>query len=128
MDNFFRIIVEENEAGDGVDVRVQVSKSMTSEKMARMAQLVNRKFIDKLVAQALINLINKEADEFLCNKLVNRRGSVDDIRASLKVTVFSSIELKLALDDELKNQNRSSVVQLLEAAIKRKMREEVKNG
>lgn len=54
--------------------------------------------------------------------LLNNRGNVQDIRNSIDSGwgSISEWDLKLALKDEQKNRNRSSVIKLLEVAIRKK--------
>lgn len=51
---------------------------------------------------------------------VNRSGSVQDIRNSLQfIDYYTEDDLNRALEDERRRQNRTTVVKLLESALKR---------
>ena len=51
--------------------------------------------------------------------LINQRGSVDDIRKSLKIGSPSKPDLLKALANEMENKNRDTVVKMLLGSLKK---------
>lgn len=59
--------------------------------------------------------------------LINH-GNVDDIRSSIKCCDYTVEYLQAEITKELNGQNRSTVIKLISAAIKRKMRSNASTG
>lgn len=51
---------------------------------------------------------------------INRQGSFDDVKNSLKVHNYSVDDLTCSMADERKNKNRKSVLDLLKAELRKK--------
>lgn len=57
--------------------------------------------------------------------LLNQLGNLDDIKNSIRCSwaLLTVDDFKKALNNELKNQNRKSLIKLLEAKLKKKQKE-----
>ncbi len=51
---------------------------------------------------------------------INRQGSLEDVKCSLKVNDYSVDDLTCSMADERKNKNRKSVLDLLKAELRKK--------
>ncbi len=51
---------------------------------------------------------------------INRQGSLEDVKCSLKVNKYTVDDLTCSMADERKNKNRKSVLDLLQAALRKK--------
>lgn len=54
--------------------------------------------------------------------LINNRGSIEDIRCSLKLGMPDIDHLRRAITDEKKNQNRDTVLKMLANALKKQLK------
>lgn len=51
---------------------------------------------------------------------INRQGSLEDVKCSLKVNKYTVDDLTCSMADERKNKNRKSVLDLLQAELRKK--------